>query len=167
MIPHVFFNSPHKMKRLFLILLILPALVCQAQNKKPSQAQADKWFSEMRAYKTEYIANALELTPEQKEKFVPVYNAMNAELDKISRETRDMERKVSKNDNASDLEYEKATEALFEMRSREGAVDQRYYPQLKSILSKKQLFKLKSAERRFGRHLMKEREGKGRRGNRH
>ena len=73
---------------------------------------------------------------------------------------------MSKNDHPSDLEYEKATEALFELRSREGDIDRKYYPQLREILSKKQLFKLKSAERRFGRHLMKHREGKGKRGNR-
>lgn len=155
------------MKHLLTIVMVFVALLCQAQKAAPTKAQADKWYSEMRAYKTEYIANALDLTPEQKEKFVPVYNAMNAEFDKISRETRALERKVSKNEKASDLEYEKAAEALFEMRSREGAVDQRYYQQLKAILSKKQLFQLKAAERHFGRHLMKEREGKGKRDKKH
>lgn len=156
------------MKPFLLFLLFIPALLCNAQGpgQKPSKAQTDRWFNEMRAYKTEFIAKSLELTPEQKEKFVPVYNAMNSELDKIARETRNLERSVSKNDHPSDLEYEKATEALFELRSREGDIDRKYYPQLREILSKKQLFKLKSAERRFGRHLMKHREGKGKRGNR-
>ncbi len=165
------------MKYLLTIAMVFVGLLCQAQKTVPTKSptdkavptksQTDRWYNEMRAYKTEYIANALDLTPEQKEKFVPVYNAMNSELDKISQETRTLERKVSKNEKASDLEYEKAAEALFEMRSREGAVDQRYYQQFKAILSKKQLFKLKAAERHFGRHLMKEREGKGKRDKKH
>lgn len=151
------------MKRLILTLLVIPALLCQAQHHNPTKAQADKWFDEMRAYKTDYIVNALQLSQDQREKFISIYNTMSAELDKIARETRQMERKVSKNNQASDLEYEKAADALFELRAREGAIDQKYYPQLKAILTKKQLFQLKAAERRFGRHLMKEREGKGKR----
>lgn len=155
------------MKPFLLFLLFIPALLCNVQSaaQQPSKAQTDRWFNEMRAYKTEFIAKSLELTPEQKEKFVPVYNAMNAELDKIARETRALERSVAKNNHPTDLEYEKATEALFELRSREGDIDRKYYPQLREILTKKQLFKLKSAERRFGRHLMKHREGKAKSNN--
>lgn len=111
----------------------------------------------MRQVKVEFVAKELKLTPQQKEKFAPVYDALNKEIGKLMRETRALETSVrDKGSAATDLEYDKATEAMFEVKGKEAAIEKKYYPQLKAILTKQQLFNLPRAERKFGRELMKQ-----------
>ncbi|MDE6309355.1 MAG: hypothetical protein K2L81_04080, partial [Muribaculaceae bacterium] len=61
----------------------------------------------------------------------------------------------AKGDEATDEDYERASEKLFNIRSREGAVDLKYYDKFKEILTKRQLFQLKGAERKFTREMVK------------
>ena len=101
------------------------------------------------------MADRLKLTDEQKAKFVPVYEEMDERTAKIERETRQMEREVRKKGaQATDTEYEKAAEALTELKGKQGAIEMEYLPKFKSILTKEQLFKMKGAERDFMRELM-------------
>ena len=44
----------------------------------------------------------------------------------------------------------------FEEHLGEAAIEKKYYPQLKSVLTKQQMFNLPMAERKFGRELMKQ-----------
>lgn len=55
------------------------------------------------------------------------------------------------------MEYEKAAEAVAEFKSKEGAIELRYFNQFKGYLSKKQLFKLKIAEHKWMKELMRHR----------
>ena len=45
---------------------------------------------------------------------------------------------------------------MFETKSKEGAIEKQYFAKLKSVLTPKQLFQLKRAERKFTDKLMKE-----------
>ena len=84
-----------------------------------------------------------------------VYDKMEAETDKIASETRDLERKISEsNDDVSDLEYDTATDAMFELKIKEGEIEKSYLEKFRSILTKRQLFMLKSAERNFNKALV-------------
>lgn len=142
------------------IYLILSMILCSmtaiAQKQMPSKEDRIRWMKEMRQYKAEYIAKDLNLTDEQKQKFVPLYEKLDAETSHLGFETRQLEYSVMhKGDKASDLEYEKAAEALFELKSKESAIELKYFDDFKSILTKQQLFKLKGAERKFTQELMK------------
>ncbi|MDE7459821.1 MAG: Spy/CpxP family protein refolding chaperone [Paramuribaculum sp.] len=123
----------------------------QGKGKK----ERTEWMKEMRRYKAEFVADRLKLTDEQKAKFVPAYEEMDERTAKIERETRQMEREVRKKGaQATDTEYEKAAEALTELKGKQGAIEMEYLPKFKSILTKEQLFKMKGAERDFMRELM-------------
>ncbi|MDE6490348.1 MAG: hypothetical protein K2L49_04230, partial [Muribaculaceae bacterium] len=89
------------------------------------------------------------------DKFFPLYDRMESEKHAIDKQTRQLERDINaKGDNASDLEYEKAAEAAYELDGKKNAVEMRYFNEYKSILTKKQLFKLKCAERKFTHNIM-------------
>lgn len=153
------------MRYITILMILFTAFVstdiASAQSAEPSAQERKQWFKEMRQVKNEYIAKQLQLTNEQKQKFIPLYDAMDAETARIGQETRQLEKTIcDKGKNASDIEYEKAAEALYELKGKESEIEMKYFQKFKTVLTKKQLFELKRAERRFSRELMKQQHSK-------
>ena len=143
--------------RILLILtVIFGSINIYAQTNKPAKSKSrSEWFNEMSRYKAQFIASELKLSEEQKQKFVAAYEKMENESAKTAREARKMEKEVrEKGDNATDLELEKAAEALTELKLKQARTEQVYFQQFKSILTPRQLFNLSSAERKFTRKIM-------------
>lgn len=140
-----------------LIAITLVATICMSAFAQNKGEKFRKWMDDMRQVKVEYVAKELKLTAQQKEKFTPVYEAMNREIGKVNRETRALEKSVrDKGNSATDLEYDKAIEAMVELKGKECEIEKKYREQLKTILTKKQLFDLSRAERKFARELMRQ-----------
>lgn len=118
--------------------------------------EREQWMTEMRQYKRIYLTKELELTREQQTKFYPLYEEMEDNEAKINDEARAMEKRVSEMQNPSDLEYEKATEAVYDAAVRSAQLEREYMDKFKEILSRKQLFRLKAVERQFNREMMKQ-----------
>lgn len=138
------------MKKTILFVVMIAALSCVAQNDR------SQWMSELRQYKRSYFARELELSRDQEQKFFPLYEAMEDETRQIEEEARAMEKRVAEADDATDLEYEKTAEALFDAKVKQAGVERGYMEKFGPILTKKQLFMLKSVERKFNRDLMKQ-----------
>jgi conjugal transfer/entry exclusion protein len=98
----------------------------------------------------------LELSRDQQNKFYPLYEEMEDQINKINDDARSMEKRVGEMTNPSDLEYEKATEAMYDSAVRCAQLERDYMDKFQNILSRKQLFKLKSVERKFSREVMKQ-----------
>jgi len=146
-------------KKLLLIIITLLLLPVAMSAQKPTERERQTWMKEMQQYKNDYIARKLDLTDEQKAKFMPMYNRMEAEVRKICDQTMRLEREVrKKGDAATDLECEKAAEAQFELKAKEAQIELKYFKEFKTVLSPRQLLKLKKAEREFSRELMKHHE---------
>lgn len=151
------------MKRISILILLIISIAEFAIADKPEKkdkSDREQWFKEMREIKHNFLIKELDLTSQQQKEFFPVYDAMESEFQKIHRETRKLQRDIKKKkaDEVTDLEYEKAAEALFEIKSRESQIEIKYFQQLKSVLKPRQLFLLKGAEDKFMRHLMKQRQ---------
>lgn len=145
------------MKRFLLLFLLLTCVFSSVDIFARGQEDVDKvkFIKEFREYKHRFLAKQLELSKEQENAFFEVYDMMEAETDKIASETRDLERKISEsNDAVSDLEYDTATDAMFELKIKEGEIEKSYLEKFRSILTKRQLFMLKSAERNFNKTLV-------------
>ena len=109
----------------------------------------------MRQFKHEFLIKELDLTPEQQPKFFAVYDKMNEEIHALDKQTRQLERDIrQKGDNVTDLEYEKAAEACCELAGKRNAIAMRYFNDYKKILTKKQLFLMNGAERKFTNTIM-------------
>lgn len=154
------------MKNRFLFCLFLLFAVAlftsesHAQKQAPGSANHQVWMKEIQQYKNEFIAKKLDLTKEQRARFLPLYNSMEKEIRKAEDETEQLYLQVKKKDSsATELEYEKAAEAVYEMKGRENAIEMKYFNEFKSVLTPRQLFKLKEAERDFTRQLMKHQRG--------
>lgn len=139
----------------FLIAALMLPAVMQAQRN--SGRNRESWMKEIQQYKNDFIAKKLELTDEQRAKFLPLYNSMDEEIRKVQEESERLSRQtMGKEDKATDLEYEKAAEAMYELKGRENAIEMKYFEEYKTILTPQQLFKLKDAEKDFTRELMKQ-----------
>ncbi|MBO5243469.1 MAG: hypothetical protein J6B36_04505, partial [Muribaculaceae bacterium] len=114
-----------------LIAITLVATICMSAFAQNKGEKFRKWMDDMRQVKVEYVAKELKLTAQQKEKFTPIYEAMNREIGKVNRETRALEKSVrDKGNSATDLEYDKATEAMVELKGKECEIEKKYREQL-------------------------------------
>lgn len=139
-------------------MLVISNPFDMAAQKKADKESRRQWDKEIRDAKKRYIVKELDLNTEQTAKFFPLYFAMEDELQSLQRQTKQMEKELNdKGDKATPLETEKTIEAIYEQKSREGAIEMKYLPKFKEVLSVKQLVKLKKAERKFFRELMKHR----------
>ena len=146
----------------FIVIALAPAFARPAHSaahapQQTAQQQADrkKFFQEARELKHQFFIKELSLTKTQQKQFFELYDRMEDEIHKVQRETRQMEKRVEQSgDKATDLEYEKATDAIYEAKQKECEIEQRYRSEYKKILSPAQMFKLKGAERKFSKVLM-------------
>lgn len=150
--------------RLISIIILIASLattsLCASaagDSKSTKKMDRKEWFNQMRVYKHDFLTKELSLTQEQQDKFFPLYDAMSESIEKVQRDSRALERKINKSTTeVSDLEYEKATEAVIETRAREVQIAKEAYAKFKGVLSAEQIYKLTQAERRFTRVLMKQ-----------
>ena len=139
------------MKRLVSILIatLVIAGAVTAQNKGRS-----KFATDMYQAKHEMIIEELGLTPTQQKQFMPLYEQMEREIYQVNRNARALAAEVEKKKNPSDRDYEVAASALSNTRVQEGDIEARYFEKFSKILSKKQLFQLKQAERKFTQEML-------------
>ncbi len=145
-----------KPRQLLTLLLLIAATALTATARPQREANFNEWAKGMREYKHKFLAKELELTRDQQRKFFVLYDQMEDEMEALNADTRAIEDEVTdKADDATDDDYERAAERLFNIRTREGAIDLKYYDKFKEILTKRQLFQLKGAERKFTREMVK------------
>lgn len=139
------------------VFLALGIFSSSAQDKGQNSTgeERQRWISELRNFKHEFLAKELNLTRSEQEKFFPVYDEMDDKLTRISSETRDLEQKVLADEKASDTEISAATQAVFQQKKREGEIEEQYYDKLKEVLTPRQLLRLKNAERKFTQQLLR------------
>jgi len=142
---------------IIVILLALMPFIAEAKNKSRSanDEERQRWISELRNYKHEYLAKELSLSQAEQDKFFPIYDEMDDELTRISSETRDLEQKALADGNATETELNAAAFAIFQQKKREGDVEAQYYEKFKEVLSAQKLIRLKNAERKFTQQLLR------------
>ena len=79
---------------------------------------------------------------------------MGKEIYQVNREARELERKISAKQDATDDEYLQAAETMRTVKAKECEIEAKYFEKFEKILSKKQLFQLKRAENNFTRDVL-------------
>lgn len=116
-----------------------------------------KWLKDVREFKHTYLAKELSLSREQQNKFFPIYDQMEDDINKLNQETRAIEREINEapEESVTDLKYDMAIEALYNLKANEAEIENSYLEQFRNILSKRQIFLLKGAEKKFSLDMMK------------
>ncbi|WP_117884994.1 hypothetical protein [Aureibaculum luteum] len=113
----------------------------------------------IKAYKTAFLTEALELTVDEAEKFWPVYNAYSKEYQKIKiTKTRQIFKKIriaGGIDQLSESEADTILEEFVEIDSNVAKAKENLKKNLTGVISSKKMIKLISAEQNFNKELLK------------
>lgn len=146
------------MRRLPLIALAALLMCCTAvatakDKTSTGNGNRSQWTQEMLDYKHDFIAEQTEMTQAQRDKFMPLYEAMEKEVFAAHRTAREQAKKVSSS-KATEQDYATAARAMSQVKVKEGEIEGRYFEKFSKILSKKQMFQLKQAEMKFSRQML-------------
>lgn len=140
-------------------IYLLIMLVCGTQmamghpRQKPDR---EEWMEQMRQYKRSYFTKELELSRDQQNRFFPLYAEMEEQTQKLGDEARTMERRLSEAKDVTEMEYQNATDAIYDAQVRQAQIEREYLDKFREVLTPKQLFQLKWIERKFAREIIKQ-----------
>ena len=122
----------------------------QAQDKH--QQDREEHFKRIRNYKITYLTSKLDLSPEQAQKFWPVYNQYDAERNKMHHKTR-----ISRPDKLAALSEQDLREKLItrlEVKQNMLDLEKTYMDRFLKVITARQLAILYRAEDEFPRVLL-------------
>jgi len=134
-----------------ILLLLLTTFTVVAQNTD---------MNKIKALKTAFISNALELTPDEAEKFWPIYNAYDKKIHQVRAvKGQQLARKIRLSggvDTLSDIEADAVLQEFIAIDFNVATEKKKLQNNLKGIISSKKIIKLFWAEQNFNKELLKQ-----------
>jgi Spy/CpxP family protein refolding chaperone len=152
-----------KTKSLIAALMMLAiAPFAWGQEQENMEQRREMRMEKMKSMRVAHITNELELTEAEAQKFWPVYNQMDAELETLREQRREIMRSTRKKEDLSDKEYKAAVNKLMDIETQELAIKKKYANKFFEVIPAKKVFELERAERNFRRQMLsKMRDGGG------
>lgn len=141
-------------RKILLIVAFIASVVCPTISAQ--SVGREQWMDQINQYRRSYFIKELGLSPQQQSKFLDLYDEMTERNNQIDVEVRTMERRVAEATDATDLEYEKAVEAIYDAKVQEAQNEKEYMLKFKEILTPKQLFELPGVEKKFSREMVRQ-----------
>jgi hypothetical protein len=116
-------------------------------------AQSAEAMKKIEAARIALITERLELSPDQAERFWPVYREYTDKRRDLREQMRDMRQQANPNE-LSEEESKKMVAAALAMRERELSLEKEYSGRMLSVISTQQLLKLRNAEKDFQQMLL-------------
>jgi Spy/CpxP family protein refolding chaperone len=133
------------MKKISIIVAVLFGM-------QPAFAQEPE--AKMRAARIGFLTNRVELTPQQAEKFWPLYNQFNDKRENVQIEKRMMHMEMNKN-GLTDDEAKKMIEKELKTRQDELNLEKEFIADIQTVLTPVQAIKLLRAERDFNMEVLR------------
>lgn len=148
------FYHQFNMKRnlLFIGLMLISGLAFGQIGKKREALE-----ERIRSLKIAFVTEKLALTPEESEKFWPVYNQMEAERSALM-----AEKKSEFSDDMSDKDAQAYMTRHFDLREKELAMERKYVDKFKTVLPARKVARLLWVEKQFRQEVMSNIISKGR-----
>ena len=141
-----------------IILLLTTSIFLIAQSTvfgQRNDEQKERW-EKFRAEKVAFLTTNLDLTPEEAQKFWPVYNQMDQEKSSAQKKRHELERKVRDGgETLSNNEIVKLTREYVSTMEKEGNLNTKYNEEFLKILPPKKVLKLYKAEGEFRKYMFK------------
>ncbi len=135
-------------------LILLLAISQWSFAQGPPPPDGGKGRDKIEAAKIGLISERLGLTPEEAEKFWPVYNEYSQKRRENHRQFQEARRKYNP-ETASDRETEEMLRLGRQTKERQLKIEKEYSERLLSVISSRQLLSLQEAEREFREMLLK------------
>lgn len=144
------------MKKIYLILILFSLVLSYGNGWAQENEDNDRW-ERYRAEKVAFLTNKLDLTPQEAEKFWPVYNEMEKERGEVQRERRKLERDVQEaTENLTDQEIVKLTRDYANNQVKECDLGTKYNEKFLKILPPQKVLRLYKAESEFRMHMIRQ-----------
>jgi hypothetical protein len=121
-------------------------------------AQPVKTRSEyLESFRIGFISNRLQLTPEEAQKFWPVYNKFSADMDKLRIDLRSLLKEdiVSANEKISEKDAEGILNEMISLKYKEAELTKKYAGEFKKVLPASKVILLYKAENDFKIELLR------------
>lgn len=150
-----------------ILILFSFSFVLNAQEGKGRQEHMEKF----RSMKIAYFTENLELTPEEAEKFWPLYNDFETRKREVSRQryrrSRNMDEELS---NMTDQEAARMADDIIISRRKEVELSEAFHKDLKKIFPPKKVMKYYITEHQFREYMLRKlrderRNAQGKKGN--
>lgn len=149
------------MKKLLIpILFFMCAFMGTAQDNPPQEKQDPKNLEKINAARIALISEKLKLTPEQAEKFWPIYREFTEHRMELRKQLREAERIQDPSKPKPERDQELIKLAL-QLKQQNVDLEKNYSERLLKVISAQQLLTLPKAEEEFRRmllHRLQERE---------
>ncbi len=147
------------LKTFFTTLLLLTFLIVNV-NAQGRRGKQD--WDKFRAEKISFLTEKLELTPEEAQKFWPVYNLFEKERGELFGQKREIEKKFRDDDiSLSDKEIIKLIDKMVAMSQAETDLMKKYNKELLEVIPPQKVLILFNMEHEFRMHMLnKYRSGK-------
>lgn len=138
-----------------LLSLFLLVFTCAISFAQPPEDLNNKEKREqIQAQKIAFISTQLDLTPDEAQKFWPIYNRYEAEIEVVRKERRGYMRELRKDEALSDERGYELTQKIFETEKKEADIRLTYLKEFSVVLGKKKATMVFMAEEKFKRELL-------------
>lgn len=150
----------HLLRTLVLGLTLGTALLaCAQEDDLPI---APERLQEVKAQRSAYLTQKMDLSPEESQRFWPVYNQYDKELEALRRERREGHRALRTDADLTDAEAAGHIDRELASQQKELDLRKRYSGEFIKLIGARKTLELHRAERDFNRELlrrMRERQG--------
>ncbi len=144
------------MKKLLTIgFVLLMALPAWTQDDDLPQAQDPKVKDKINAARIAYITDQLGLTPEEAEKFWPIYREFSQNRVELKKQYRDMKKNPDPNKTAEQND-QALVDLQFQIKQKELDLEKDYSGRLLKVISAQKLRTLPDAEKRFRQMILEQ-----------
>ena len=137
------------MKKIFLIFAFLLTVTFGVLAQDEDPVRKERMFREVQEFKMKYIAQEMDLSEVQKKKFYELSEEMNDSKKECYQEAVVMDRKLKKDKNAGDEEYQQVRNAFNQANAKWAEIEKQYDDKFSEFLTQKQIYKMKEAEGSF------------------
>jgi hypothetical protein len=137
---------------LFLLLIALGATAQQQEDNDPPQPLDPKAQEKINSLRIAYLTDKLGLTPEQAEKFWPVYREFAEKRREIRGELRQASKGIDKN-NPDPKKQQELVDLSLKVKQRVLDLEKDYSGRLLKVVTAEQILRLPNAEAEFRAYL--------------
>jgi len=137
------------MKRIITPLLLF--IICFSSF---AQSGSKDWRQQIKAQKVAFITEQLSLTPQEAQKFWPIYNAFEDQLHQIRRNDEKAIRDAMKKEKLTEKEAQDVINQFIAVENKKHLAKQQLIKDLDGVIPPQKIIKLKIAEDAFNRKLM-------------
>lgn len=140
------------MKRMIIFCLLLLPMVAFAQNDRKHDAAA--WREQMREQKKLVIISEMQLTETEKTAFLALYDQFESEQRNLHRSIHKLRKRVD--GSYTEKQYEAVNEEIRVLTKKQCDLQDRFYIDMKKILSAEKIYRYYKAENKFNRSVFKD-----------